>query len=75
MEKSGHSETQLRTKPSSIEKGKGVYGIMKMCWQSVSYCDKLLNTEFTWNKNCLSQTDTASSVPCLIDNDMVRVNQ
>ena len=30
---------------------------------------KLLNTEFAWNKNCLSQTDTVSSVPYLIDND------
>ena len=38
------------------------------CWQSASYCTSFW-TQFAWNKNCLSQTDTVSSVPYLIDND------
>ena len=45
-------------------------------WQSVmsnkkmtnkSYHEKLLNIEFEWNGNSLSQADTVSDVPHLID--------
>ena len=32
----------------------------------------LLNTEVTWDRKSLSQADTVSRVPCLIDKDMLR---
>ena len=32
-----------------------------------SYHEKLLNIEFEWNGNSLSQADTVSDVPHLID--------
>ena len=31
-----------------------------------------MNTEFTWDRNSLSQADTITSIPCSIDKDMVR---
>ena len=31
-----------------------------------------MNTEFAGNRNSLSQADTVSTVPCFIDNYMVR---
>ena len=31
-----------------------------------------MDTEFTWGRNSLSQTDTISDVACLIDKDMIR---
>ena len=41
-----------------------------MAWKS--YHEKLLNTEFTWDRNSLSQADTVSDIPCLSEKDMVR---
>ena len=41
-----------------------------MAWKS--YHEKLLNTEFAWDRNSLSQADTVSDIPCLSDKDMVR---
>ena len=34
--------------------------------------EKLLNTEFAWGRNSLSQADTVSSVSRLMDKDIVR---
>ena len=34
---------------------------MKIAWKN--YYEKLLNTEFIWDRNSLSQADTASSAP------------
>ena len=31
-----------------------------------------MNTEFTWDRNSLSQADTITSIPYSIDKDMVR---
>ena len=42
----------------------------KIAWKS--YQEKLLNTDFAWEKNTLSQADTVSGVPCFRDRDMVR---
>ena len=39
---------------------------------SKSYPERLLNKEFARERNSLSQADTITSVPCLIDKDMVR---
>ena len=41
----------------------------KGAWKS--YHEKLLNTEFAWGKNGLSQEDTITSIPCSTDEDMV----
>ena len=41
----------------------------KIAWKS--YYEKLLNKEFTWDRNCLSQVYVVSSLPCLIDNFIV----
>ena len=35
---------------------------------------KLLNTEFAWDKNCVSPAAIVSGVPCLIRKEMVRVS-
>ena len=43
---------------------------MKISWKSCH--EKLYNTEFACDMNTLSQADTVSSVPCLIDKGMVR---
>ena len=42
----------------------------KRAWKT--YHKKLLNTEFTWDRNSLSQADTITSIPCSIDKDTVR---
>lgn len=39
---------------------------------AVSYHEKLVNKEFAWDRNNLSHADTVSSIPHLIDKDMVR---
>ena len=39
-----------------------------------SYPEKLLNTEFVWDRNSLSQTDTVCGVPCFIEKDVVNIN-
>ena len=44
----------------------------KTVWKS--YHEKLLNTEFAWDRKSLSQTDTVSSILCLIDNGMVKIS-
>ena len=41
----------------------------KRAWKL--YHEKLLNTEFAWDRNSLSQADTITSIPCSIDKDMV----
>ena len=41
---------------------------------SKKYCEKLLNIEFARDMNSLSQVDTVSGVPHLIDKGMVRVS-
>ena len=41
----------------------------KIAWKG--YYEKLLNTERLWDRNGLSQADTVSSVPHLIDKDRV----
>ena len=41
----------------------------KRAWKS--YHEKLLNTEFAWGKNNLSQEDTIASIPCSTYEDMV----
>ena len=46
---------------------------MKIAWKN--YHAKLLNTYFVWDRNSWSRlADTASSIPHLIDMDMVRVS-
>ena len=42
----------------------------KRAWKS--YHEKLLNTQFAWGRNSLSQADTISSILCPIDKDMLR---
>ena len=42
----------------------------KTAWKSNHM--NLLNTEVTWDRKSLSQADTVSRVPCLIDKDMLR---
>ena len=42
----------------------------KRAWKS--YHDKLINTEFSWDRNSLSHADTITSIPCSIDRDMLR---
>ena len=42
----------------------------RRAWKT--YHKKLLNTEFTWDRNSLSQADTITSIPYSIDKDMVR---
>ena len=42
----------------------------EIAWKS--HQEKLFITEFAWDRNSLSQTDTVSSIPCLIDKGMVR---
>ena len=42
----------------------------KTVWKSNHM--NLLNTEVTWDRKSLSQADTVSRVPCLIDKDMLR---
>ena len=42
----------------------------KVAWKS--YYESLLNTEFDWDRNSLSQVDPVSSAPILIDRSMVR---
>ena len=37
-----------------------------------SYCEKLLNTKFVWDRNSLSQADAVSIVMCLIDKGIIR---
>ena len=39
---------------------------------SESYPEKPLNKEFARERNILSQADTITSIPCLIDKDMIR---
>ena len=36
------------------------------------YHEQILNTEFAWDRNSLSQADTITSIPCSIDKDTVR---
>ena len=36
------------------------------------YHEQVLNTEFAWDRNSLSQADTITSIPCSIDKDTVR---
>ena len=42
----------------------------KRAWKS--YHEKLLNTQFAWDRNSLSEADAISSIPCSIDKDMIR---
>ena len=42
----------------------------KRAWKS--YHEKLINTEFLWDKSSLSHADTINSIPCSIDKDMLR---
>ena len=42
----------------------------KRAWKS--YHEKLLDTEFAWDRNSLSQADTITSISCSIYKDMVR---
>ena len=42
----------------------------KRAWKI--YHEKLLNTEFPWDRNSVSQTNRITSIPCSIDKDMVR---
>ena len=37
-----------------------------------SYHEKLSNTEFVWDRNSLSQADSVSDIPLVIDKYMVR---
>ena len=46
------------------------YEDKKIAWKS--YHEKLLNTDFAWDKNILFQVDTVSSVLHFIDKDMIR---
>ena len=45
----------------------------EISWKS--YYEKLLNTQFTQDRNSLSHTDTFSGVHRLIDQEMVRADQ
>ena len=36
------------------------------------YHEQILNTEFAWDRDSLSQADTITSIPCSIDKDTVR---
>ena len=36
----------------------------KIAWNS--YHEKLLNREFTWDRNSFSQADTVSDIPCMV---------
>ena len=42
----------------------------KRTWKT--YHEKLLNTEFAWDRNSLFQADTITIIPYSIDKDMVR---
>ena len=42
----------------------------KNAWKT--YHEKLLTTEFAWDRNNLSQGDANTSIPSSIDKDMVR---
>ena len=42
----------------------------KRAWKI--YYEKLLDTEFAWDSNNLSQADTIISIPCWFDKDMIR---
>ena len=42
----------------------------KNAWKT--YHEKLLNTEFAWDRNNLSQADANNTIPSSIDKDMVR---
>ena len=42
----------------------------KRAWKI--YHEQLLNTEFAWDRNSLSQADKITSLPCSIDKDTVR---
>ena len=42
----------------------------KKAWKN--YHEKLLNTEFAWDRNSLSLADTISGIPRSIDKDMIR---
>ena len=42
----------------------------KMTWKS--YHEKLSNTQFAWDRNSLSQADTVSGIPYLIEKEMVK---
>ena len=42
----------------------------KLAWKS--YHEKLLNTNFTWDRNSLSYVDAIGIVHCLIDKSMAR---
>ena len=44
--------------------------IRKKLWKS--YHEKFVNIEFVWDRNSLFQADTVSSVPCLIEKNIVR---
>ena len=44
----------------------------KRAWKI--YHEKLLNTEFPWDRNSLSLADTITSIPYSLDKDIVRVS-
>ena len=41
----------------------------KRAWKT--WHEKLLNTEFAWGRNSLSEADTITSIPCSIDKKIV----
>ena len=64
------AKSMFKTNQNIIKNGDGVLGVRDE--GTKSYYDKLLNTNFVWDRNSWSQVDIVNDVTNLIDKGVVR---